>query len=321
MKKEHERISFLDQEQSAAAIIDDSLEPYFNQLQPMEMAAKTGAFMDDLPLEQQRQKCRERYSANVLNFSAEEQIALRFFIDALQPVLLKNYPLFGKMPWSFMKTTDSIEGGLPHTRGQHILFSESFCDYIVRAQQFPQKGMSHIKNLLVHEQMHVFQRTHPNHFDSLYEDLWGFVKVDTLVGCEWLDQHRLANPDAVDCRWILPVTEGNEIKYLCPLLVFSEGNSLKKMPDDFHMLAISVVQQREGFAVELENNGRPVYRDLNQSPEFRVLFPMSTNIYHPHEASADMFAKIVIFDHFLPEIIDKKNQQLAPLRNWFKKNL
>ena len=36
-------VAFLSAEEARAAIVDDSLEPYFDLLQPMEMSAKTGA--------------------------------------------------------------------------------------------------------------------------------------------------------------------------------------------------------------------------------------------------------------------------------------
>ena len=52
----------------------------------------------------------------------------------------------------------------------------------------------------------------------------------------------------------------------------------------------------------------------------------ASNIYHPHEASADLFAKLVLFDGYLSARMDSadwaaKEKSFGPLRAWFRKNL
>jgi hypothetical protein len=322
-------ITFLDKKQAAQEIVNDSLEPYFDQLQEMEMAAKTGSPLEGATIAEKRKRCRERYQAGVLEFTPEEQAAIQSYINKLKPVLVKDYPLFGNMPWSFLKVSNNIEGGLPHTRGKHIILSESTCKSLAGMKKLPPGHMAHIgaMELLTHEQMHVFQRTHPGCLDSLYTGLWGFLKADSIAGCKWLTRYHLANPDAVVCNWVLPVKKNGKTEFLWPLVVFSEGEALKKMPGDFRMIAVSVEKKGKGFAVQTADNGTPLYRPLLRVPEFRRLFPMSSNIYHPAEAAADIFAKIIVFDNFIPATalppaaISKIDQALAPSRWWFKKNL
>jgi hypothetical protein len=321
------KITYLNKKQAAAAIVDDSLEPYFNQLQPMEMSAKTGATIDGATIDAQRLQCRKRYQAGVLDFTEAEQGAIRFYVDKVSPVLIKDYPLIGNMPWSFLKVADSIEGGLPHTRGRHIVLSEHMCKQMTMAQQTQAHPMAHVGmfQLFVHEQFHVFQRTHPGHCDSLYKGLWGFEKAAAIAGCKWLTTHHLANPDAVACPWVLPIKKGETTKYLWPLVVFSEGPALKTMPHNFRMRAISVTKESNKFAVQMGDDDKPAFQDLRMTPEFRELFPLSSNIYHPDEASADMFGMLIITDNFIPaEIfpIERKHEMekhLAPLRSWFTK--
>lgn len=322
------QVTFLSKTQAAAAIVDDALEPYFGQLQPMEMSAKTGAFIEGATISEQRALCRKRYQAGVLGFTKAEEAAIRFYLDKVEPVLSKEYPRIGATPWSFIKVSQTIEGGLPHTRGRYIVLSESICKQLVMMQELPPDHMAHlgIVELLVHEQMHVVQRLNPGCCDPLYRDLWGFQKADSITGCKWLVEHQLVNPDAVDCRWVLPVKKGAVTKYLWPLVVFSEGARLKKMPADFAMLAILVAKKDKGFAVETDGDGKPIFSDLEDTPEFSELFPLSQNTYHPHEASADMFAKMLIFDSFIPQDAippdarSEVDKELAPLREWFKKN-
>jgi hypothetical protein len=322
-------ISFLDRDAARVAIVDDSMERYFDQLQPMEMAAKTGSPVGGRTIEEQRTQCRKRYQAGVRSFSESERSAIQWHVDKLTPILAKDYPLMGTLPWSFLKVSDEIEGGLPHTRGDHIILSQSMCNQIVMIKQQPIERMIYlgILDLLIHEQMHVFQRTHPGHCDSMYTDLWGFKKSDAITGCRWLAEHHLANPDAVDCSWVLPVTAAGTTSYLWPIVVFAEGDAIKTMPGDFRMLAISLQKSEAGFSVELADDERPAAQDLKSVPQFRELFPLSSNIYHPNEASADMFAKVVIFDSYMPQAnplsaqMSDVDKHLAPLRKWFKENL
>ncbi len=322
-------VSFLDEKAAQREIIDDSLTPYFNELQPMEMSAKTGSAIQGATLEQQRAECLKRYQAGVRSFTQKEKEAINWYVAKLYSVLNKEYPFFGQMNWSLLKITDQIEGGLPHTRGKHIILSETVCTQIMTIRQLPPAQLDYlgILDLLLHEQTHVFQRTYPGSFDSLYSNIWGFQKAKAITGCQWLTKHHLANPDAVDCSWILPVGKDRATRYLWPLVVFSEGDGIKRMPKDFRMLAISLEKTGETFQVQVDKEQKPVSSNLLLTPEFHAIFPMSTNIYHPDEASADMFAKLVMIDHFMPkemlvQIQDEKAKEcLVPLRKWFYENL
>jgi hypothetical protein len=321
-------IFFLDKKQAAIAIVDDALEPYFNKLQPMEMSAKTGGPLTATTLEKQRIQCRERYQDAVLNFSGAEQTAIKWYIDKLRPVLLKDYPLVGAIPWSFIKVSDAIEGGLPHTRGKYIVMSETMCNQMVMQQQMPSEDLAYLPvlELLAHEQIHVFQRAYPKQCDSLYTKVWGFEKANSIKGCNWLDKYHLANPDAVDCRWVLPVKNGQATSYLWPVVVFSEGEGLKKMPNDFRMIAVSVTKSNNNFSVQVSADGAPVSKDLQRVKEFRTLFPLTTYVFHPNEVAADMFGKLIVIDNFIPadvfppEAKEKLNQHLSLFRTWFKDN-
>ena len=71
-------------------------------------------------------------------------------------------------------------------------------------------------------------------------------------------------------------------------------------------------------------DGRPKYSELLSVRAYREVFPQSTNIYHPHEASADLFAKLVVFDSYMSARMDaaeraEKEKSFGPLRDWFRK--
>ncbi len=321
-------ITFLDIKAGKAAIVDDSLDPYFCQLQPMEMSAKTGSAISGQTLDEQRQQCRRRYQAGVREFSDEEKEALRWCVKKLYPALKQQYPLFAEMPWSFLKVSGNIEGGLPHTRDKHIVFSERTCQrFATLHQSAPERAALSFGSLLVHEQMHVFQRIHPGLFAPLYTDIWGFVKAKGIESCPWLEKHHLANPDGLDCCWVFPFQQGDNTIYIWPLLVFAEGEHLKQMGRDFRMIAVELVKSDGHFRPKLADDDRPVFRNLFEVPEYREVFPSTGNIYHPNEACASMFARIVMADSFTPKDntaqarTEKINRELAHLRKWFAENL
>ena len=321
-------ITFLDVEAGKAAIIDDSLDPYFDQLQEMEISAKTGSAISGETLKEQRAQCRKRYQAGVREFSDEEKETLRQCVKELYPALKRQYPLFAEMPWSFLKLSDKIEGGLPHTRDKHIVLSEGMSKRLtVLRQSAPEQAVMSFGSLLVHEQMHVFQRLHPGLFDSLYTEVWGFVKAKQIKGCPWLEEYHLANPDGINCCWVFPIQQGESTIFIWPLVVFAEGQGLKRMPHDFRMIAVELVKSDKGFRTKVGKDGKPVFRNLLQVPEYCKVFPLTSNIYHPHEACASLFAMIVMFDAFIPKDNlpearrEKMDRLLTPLRKWFTENL
>lgn len=317
-------ITFMDIEAGKVAIIDDSLDPYFDRMQPMEMSAKTGSPITGQTLAEQRAQCRQRYQAGVQEFTDAEKEVIRQSAEKLYSALKPQYPLFAEMPWSFIKVSNSVEGGLPHTRDKHIVLSEGACKGFGMVQRIdPQRAALSIAGLLVHEQMHVFQRLHPGLFDSLYTEIWGFIKAKEIASCPWLEKHHLINPDATDCRWVFPIRQGGQTSYILPLVVFAEGEGLKRMGRDFRMIAVELVGGDGRFRPKLAEDGRPVYRNLLAVPEYREVLAPTRNIYHPNEACASLFANIVMFELASPGANQPQAgaEQHDPLREWFSENL
>ena len=237
-------VSFADLAAGRAAIVDDPA--YFDRMQPMEMEAKTGQPLTAATLAEQRAECRRRYQAAVREFTEEEKAAIRSLVALVDPAIRKDYPLFADTPWNFLKVADSLEGGLPHTRGKHIVFAEGVCRWMLgrpgplSGRRVPLDKME----LLLHEQMHVFQRAHAELFDSLYTGQWGFIRAKAIATCPWIVKHQLLNPDAVDCPWVFPILRPDGTQYIWPLCSFNDGPGPKRMPADFSMLAFYVTRAR-----------------------------------------------------------------------------
>ena len=321
-------ITFLDIEAGKAAIMDTALDSYFGQLQPMEMSAKTGSSINGQTLDEQRAQCRKRYQSEVRQFADDEKKVLRSCIEKLTPVLRETYPRFAAMPWSFLKVSNKIEGGLPHTQGKHIILCERMCRGLAsRYKTAPDRTVLSITGLMIHEQMHVFQRVNPTVFDSLYTELWGFIKAVEIESCPWLEKHHLVNPDGLDCCWVFPIGQDSDTRYILPLVVFAEGEGLKQMPRDFRLIAVELVRRDGHFRPKVGEDGKPAYRNLHDVQEYRKVFPSTGNIYHPNEACASLFTAHVMADFRNRQGSTsqggraRKNRVPEPLRQWFSRNL
>ncbi|HXE53850.1 MAG TPA: hypothetical protein VN541_12585, partial [Tepidisphaeraceae bacterium] len=192
---------FLGGDAARKAIVDESVEPYFSLLQPMDMTAKTGRPIVGSTIEQQRDECRGRYADAVREFTEEEKDGIRWYLDRIVPEAAKDFPRLARTPWSFIKVSGTIEGGLPHTRGQHIILPETLVAQLVRptATRDPEwLALANFGEMLIHEQTHVIQRKRKAEFAKFYEQVWGFQHARSIETGDWLTVHQVLDPDGVD---------------------------------------------------------------------------------------------------------------------------
>ncbi len=312
-------VEFLDGAAARAAIVNDARDPYFARLYPLDMAAKTGAPLSGT-IEEQRAETRRRYQQAVRPFRREEQEAIRAYIDALQP-LLRDYPRIARQPWRFVKVADHIEGGLPHTRDDVIVLSEEVGKSLfdMRQRLEPETALLRAGMLLVHEQLHVLQRLDPRRFERLHAKTFGFRRVVLKVP-EELAAIQPANPDGMSCCWLYPRVAGG---YWLPYLSFAERTGVRRMPEDFRMLAVQVAQDAKGYRVVRDGDGRVASVDLASVREYVEAFPLTTSYFHPNEISADVFSQLVLFDGVAAARMpaaqrDALEPAFAPLRQAFR---
>lgn len=318
------RVVFLEGDAARAAIVNDASDHYFARLQPLEMAAKTGAALDG-DLDAQRAETRRRYRQAILPFSADEQAALHAYVAALAP-MFAAYPRYARLPWRFVKVSDAIEGGLPHTRADFIVLSESVATGLTQLrQQLPaDAATARAGMLLVHEQMHVLQRLDPGRFASLYTRVFGFVHTGTLVLPPELVTNQVVNPDGSACCWLFPLKHNGG--YVLPYLVFGERAGPRRMPQDFRMLAVQVAGDGRSFRVQRDADGRARVEDLAKVADYVAAFPLTQDYYDPNEAAADLFAQLLLYDGLLRARLPAAQgaaleRGLAPLRRWCRANL
>ena len=311
---------------AAAAMVDDRAEPYFTLLQPAEIAAKCGVKTEGVSLEALRQEARKAYQAKVLTFSPEEREALTWLITQVQPPLVRDYPLLGRLPWRFLKVSRDLEGGLPHTRGGYIVLSPLVLEDLVTLYKTGQKDMLryYFGQICVHEQLHVLQRAHPELFAGFIRDILGFQRAPKLTGHPWLEARSLVNPDATDTGWIYPLGEGVSRVYLWPLVILAGDQRSQQMPQDFRLVGVYMESGASGFKPQLDEKGLPKLENLAQIPAYTKRFPNTSESYHPYEIIADLLSTIFTQDCLSSPAIHEPQPPFpswASAKVWMKSHL
>lgn len=286
-------IRFLSQSEARAVLTTGPERAYYARLQLPEMRAKTGLALQNMTLEAARDQVRETYGARTEEFSVDEQAALREVVAGLQTLLRTRAPLYARTPWVFIKVDSTIEGGLPHTRGDNIVLSDAILARIVELRA---KGASgpplSLWNLLVHEQTHVLQRRHPELFAPLYTQSMGFRHVRLAPAPQWLIERNVVNPDAPDADWAFPIGTPAARHWILPDVLLLKLDH-PRMPDDFDVVALEVREQAGDWT--FADRSMPAsLQELSALPDFVRAFPNHDEMFHPNEISAGLLAAIII---------------------------
>ncbi|HLX64852.1 MAG TPA: hypothetical protein VKX17_26505 [Planctomycetota bacterium] len=322
-----ENIRFLSKDEAAKAIAEDKPEPYFPRLQALEMIAKTGSPLTAAGLPAQRTECCKRYQAAMDDFTDDEKSALAAVADSIRSKIKSDYPLYANTPWSFIKTDGSIEGGMPHTRGAHIVLSAqvaaAFALLAPKAKAANRDpAASRLGMLLAHEQSHVVQRARPELFADLYTKVWGFTRAKNLPTCAYLDKLQVVNPDGPDVGWVYSVTEDGKQNYYQPIVIFKDAllnddAAAPKMPRDFRTFAIALDKKDDTYSLRLDAAGKPEMTPLDDIAPYADAFAATGEDFHPNEIFAVLFSWLVMHDSY-----DNKRESghFEKLRDWCKKN-
>jgi hypothetical protein len=285
-------VRLLSQSEARAALTTGEERGYYARLQLAEMRAKTGLPLRNMTLESAREQVREEYGARVEEFSPDEQLALREVMTGLQGLLGSRAPLYARTPWSFIKIGATIEGGLPHTRGDCIVLSDAIVARIARLRaKGPITSPLGPWSLLIHEQTHVLQRRHPELFEPLYTRDLGFRRVVLAPVPQWLLERNVVNPDAPDANWVFQVGDAAARRWVLPVVLLLNLDH-PRMPDDFNIVAIDVHEHAAAWTIA-DQSVPPAFQALSDLPDFVRAFPDQGEVFHPNEISAGLLAAII----------------------------
>jgi len=317
-------VRFLSVKEAADAIVDESMEPYFSLLQPLEMIAKTGKPMTAAELPAQRDECRKRYREAVREFTDDEKASITGAVETIAKGLKEAYPFFAGTPWSFLKLESSIEGGMPHTRGPHIVIPERMAkQFALFRTRNIDPAKSRLAQTLIHEQCHVLQRARPDLFADLYTQGWGLIRAKGLPSHPWLDKVQIVNPDGPDVGWVFQAKEGTTPLYWQPLVALKEGVERPSMPKDFVLIGVALDKKGDAYEVRVAKDGKPEVLALDKIPGWNAAYGHVGENFHPNETFAVLYSWLAMKEHVSepgPGLDDHAAVDFTKLREWCRKN-
>jgi hypothetical protein len=135
---------------------------FFSRLTPADLSARRAS---------SREEYLSRYKAAIRRFSTEEKRILTSHTRAIDSRYVR-FSRFNMIPWKFVKLDDAtVENDFPHTLGPFVFLPASF---------FRTHSHHNIRETIMHEKIHVYQRTFPQSTAVLIRQLWMYVPVGLL---------------------------------------------------------------------------------------------------------------------------------------------
>lgn len=291
--KKKSDVRFLTINEGALAILDETYEPYFSNLQIREIHTLTGVLPPTKNIDSARTFAREKFSSAVTAFTKKEQTILQHVISVVKDTFERNnLNIIANHPWKLIKIEDWLCGGFAHTRGDYIILSQRHLNHLT---SFWSEKMSHtdsvlivkkLGSLLAHEQFHSLQRKYPKKFESLYVESWDFKKAHIEIDSAIII-NQLTNPDAPKAEWI---TNRNGNYYWARTLI-NEHSINPKMGEDFIDVVFTLNQNGNHFSIAKDTLNNPKTQRLFELTSYTNSFPVTQGLDHPNEISAYMFSK------------------------------
>jgi hypothetical protein len=314
------KVSFLSREAAAEALARTPGDTYYGAMGLLEIRARMRSALPGMQLADARLAVRDYDAAAVLAFSGEERTAIAGVIERVQPLLATRAPLYARTPWSFIQLDDRAEGGMPHTRGPHIVLPKSAVAACVQMhREMSAAGKLAVtprgRGLLLHEQTHVLQRQDPARFEPLFTQVLGFTRMTPAPVNAWLSAHRCVNPDGPDVTWAFPLETIGGRGWLMPDVNMPD-KPVPDMPNDFESVAVEIARTADGWQV-VERDGRPVRHDLDQVRGWHAHFPFPDEDFHPNEIAA-----VALSHWILRDVPDLDTRPLMPaIAAWARSGL
>ena len=180
--------------------------------------------------------------------------------------------------WNYV-LFENLENNFPHTHENIILLPRIML----------QSNYNTIKQTLVHEKVHNFQKLNANLFDDLYINYWHFKKINKFN----IPFHTRANPDTLDINWLFTYKNVN-------IVMLAKYNDNPK-----NITSVSYI----GYNIDTNS-----FKPLFEIDEFKDFFGnnYNSNFYHPYEISAEMISQ-----HCFNT--EPESKAYSNLKKWWKK--
>lgn len=260
-----------------------SRAPHIKQMSNIETYYRSGKNTTE---ESRRSEVISFYTRSMVLWKLSEKQSLTWFMELIHPYLLRSATSLVRLrKVNFVKLKAGTEWNYPFTLPGTIVLTEKFIDDACRAKNFQnQAEIEHIKTILVHELVHIYQKQEPFFFEKFYQEKFPFIKTNVSITPE-LKNKILTNPDGYDYQWIVNI---NGYGPMLPLLII-EANGDKKSV---------LVKLRKNTVNSYINDGMKMTNMVNV-PEYMDMFSRDqemNQLYHPHEISATMISEYIIND-------------------------
>ena len=282
----HSRIQFLKKSEGETAILDETFEPYFSQLQVKEISTFV---QEKAPqnIDSARAFAKNKFSSAVIDFSEREKEILSFVVKKTNKWLLKNeLNSMANHPWRFIKVQNWLCGGFAHTRGTYIILSQVYLDRLSKEwstdmdKESESKLILSLGGLLVHEQMHSLQRTFKSKFEKLYSKDWGFLKNKMPNEIE-ITRDQVSNPDAPIAEWLIP-DPNLEKKFYWVRTLITKDIEIPVMGKDFEDVVFEIEKKDNTYSIVKINNVI-ASKPLSELDFYTQSFPIKRGLDHPNE--------------------------------------
>jgi hypothetical protein len=284
------KITFVEGENAADAVLPNSPEPCVSRLPAWELSIGEGTY-NRFAAKKSNVDCRDAFKAAIRNFTDEEKQTLRQYVDLVDSAVNAEFPPLKGIPWSFVVISDSTDFGVPTSRKQIILTKRLLSEmreWMEQRSRLLFVGME----ILIHEKVLLLQSRNPQPFEKFYRDVWGFRKINVLSIDRLMEDNGIYFTSVPPNEWVIKVSpKPKDKEYIMPALMMRETG---KEGGIVQRVAITIDSTSKGFFPRKSKKTPIEHRDLSFIIQYRKKFLLAEYDYHPAELSADLIAKFLV---------------------------
>jgi len=286
---------FADKE-TAIAILTANDE-YLSDMKPIEIALQVGSPTAD----KTKEDLKAHYAANVIAWPEAEEALMKALLVTHKKKLEKIAHMMPETVY-FIKVTDAVESGIPHTRGNAFVS--------------PARRTSISTKLFFHQIFHILSRHNRIKRASLY-NIIGF-RPCYFQPTEEVDKYTIRNPEAPFTEFFLPVEINDRDTFVMNYLhtTYDGFDPTVERGFDGHISGDLIeVTVDNGICKPVINaSGEPNIFKHEDVPDYYEKVGHNTNFdIHPEEIIADNFAFLMMNtkDLINPEIPEEIEEWLG----------
>lgn len=274
---------FADKETAIKILTAD--DEYLTTMKPIEIALQIGSPTADKTIED----LKAHYAANVINWPEAEVALMKALLVTHKKKLEKIEHLLPDTVY-FIKVTNAVEGGIPHTRGNAFVS--------------PERRTSISTKLFFHQIFHIISRNHRIKRASLYNII--NFRPCYFQPNEHVDKYTIRNPEAPFTEFFVSVEIDDRDTYVMNYLhtTFDGFDPSVERGFDGHISGDLIeVTVDDGICKPVLNaDGSAKTYKHEDVPDYYEKVGHNTNFdIHPEEIVADNFAFLMMDKSGLPD--------------------